>query len=124
VTLFNPATDREHRCLPPAGVPVDFKERAAPHLWLWDVKSAGGRLVSVGSDWNVGVVTGSGKAIQDAVKEMYRCVDEFSFVGAYYRPRFDYLSLDYPTSIVNRLNYGLQRGLYQLPFNVPVGDLI
>ena len=75
------------------------------------------------SCWQI-TVTGSGKAIQDAVKEMYRCVDDFSFVGAYYRPRFDYLSLDYPTSIVNRLNYGLQRGLYQLPFNVPVGDLI
>jgi hypothetical protein len=54
---------------------------------------------------------------------MYRHVDDFSFVGMYYRPKFDYLSLDYPTSIINRLNYGLERGLYQLPFKVKVGDL-
>src|SRR6185436_20764581 len=104
-------------CLPPAGAPIEFKDRAAGNLWLWDVKREGGKLVSVGSDWNLAVVTGKGRSIEEAVKEMYRSVDDFSFVGAYYRPKFDYLSLDYPTSIINRLNYGLQRGLYQLPFN-------
>jgi hypothetical protein len=123
VTLFNPATDREHQGHPPAGMPIDFKKNVEPNLWLWDVKRERGRLVSAGDDANLAVVTGSGPSIEAAVGQMYRAVDDFSFVGAYYRPKFDYLSMDYPTSIVNRLNYGLERGLYQLPFKVKVGDL-
>jgi len=54
---------------------------------------------------------------------MYKNVEGFSFVGAYYRPKDDYVSLDYSTSIINRLNYGLERGLYRLPFAVKVGDI-
>ena len=79
--------------------------------------------MTVGSDWNLAVITGSGKSIDEAVGKMYRNVDGFAFVGAYYRSKDDYLSLDYPTSIINRLNYGLERGLYRLPFNVKVGEI-
>jgi len=123
VTLFNPAVDREHPGHPPASVPIDFKPHVAGQLWLWDAKDEDGRLVSAGDDENLGVMTGTGSSIEAAVGQMYRCVDDFSFVGVYYRPKFDYLSMDYPTSIVNRVNYGLERGLYQLPFKVKVGDL-
>jgi hypothetical protein len=123
VSLFNPATDRHFGCHPPAGAPIEYKPRVAEQLWLWDVKREEGRLVSAGEDWNLGVITGTGKSIEEAVQRMYRGVDDFSFVGVYYRPKFDYVSLDYTTSIVNRLNYGLERGLYQLPFDVKVGHL-
>ena len=123
VTLFNPAVDRDARCHPPSSVPIEFKSQVAASLWLWDAKLEGGRLVGVGDDENLGVMTGAGTSIEAAVGQMYRCVDDFSFVGVYYRPKFDYLSMDYPTSIVNRVNYGLERGLYQLPFKVKVGDL-
>lgn len=123
VTLFNPAMDREHHCHPPASVPIEYKKRVEGGLWLWDVKQEANRLVSAGDDDNLGVITGTGTSIEAAVGQMYRNVDDFSFVGVYYRPKFDYLSMDYPTSIVNRLNYGLERGLYQLPFKVKVGDL-
>ena len=123
VTLFNPATDRDHHCHPPASVPIEYKAKVAGGLWLWDVKLEKNRLVSAGDDDNLGVITGSGTSIESAVNQMYRNVDDFSFVGVYYRPKFDYLSMDYPTSIVNRLNYGLERGLYQIPFKVKVGDL-
>jgi hypothetical protein len=54
---------------------------------------------------------------------MYKSVDGFSFAGAYYRPKSDFLSLDYPTSILNRVNYGLEKKLYQLPFNVRIADI-
>jgi hypothetical protein len=123
VTLFNPAMDREHPGHTPEGTPIEFKKSVGPNLWLWDVKGEHGRLVSAGDDENLGVITGSGSSIEAAVGHMYRAVDDFSFVGVYYRPKFDYLSMDYATSIVNRLNYGLERGLYQLPFRVKVGDL-
>jgi len=123
VTLFNPSIDPDRPGRPPDAVPIEYKKRVEPGLWLWDVKLQRGRLVTAGDDWNLGVITGAGTSIEAAVGQMYRNVDDFSFVGVYYRPKFDYLSMDYPTSIVNRLNYGLERGLYQLPFKVKVGDL-
>jgi hypothetical protein len=123
VTLFNPAVDPDHPGHPPEAAPIEYKKRVEAGLWLWDVKQDRRRLVTAGDDGNLGVITGAGNSIEAAVGQMYRSVDDFSFVGVYYRPKFDYLSLDYPTSIVNRLNYGLERGLYQLPFKVKVGDL-
>lgn len=105
-------------------ITVDFRPEIEKDLWLWDVrKNQRGKLVTVGSDWNLAVITGAGKSIDEAVGKMYRNVDGFAFVGVYYRSKDDYLSLDYPSSIINRLNYGLQRGLYRLPFDVKVGEI-
>lgn len=105
-------------------IAIDYRGEIEKDLWLWDAKkNSRGKLVTVGYDWNLAVITGAGKSIDEAVSKMYRNVDGFAFVGAYYRSKDDYLSLDYPTSIINRLNYGLERGLYRLPFNVKVGDI-
>lgn len=103
---------------------IEFKPEIEKDLWLWDVKkNTRGNLVTVGQDWNLAVITGAGKSIDEAISRLYRNVDGLSFVGAYYRPKDDFVSLDYPTSILNRLNYGVERGLYQLPFNVTVGEI-
>lgn len=105
-------------------ISVDFRPEIEKDLWLWDVrKNQRGKFVTVGFDWNLAVITGSGKSIDEAVRTMYRNVDGFAFVGAYYRSKNDFLSLDYLTSIINRLNYGLERGLYRLPFDVKVGEI-
>lgn len=104
---------------------IDYKPEIEKDLWLWDVKkNSRGKLTNIGIDWNLAVITGSGKSVDEAVNKMYRNVDGFSFVGAYYRSKDDYLSLDYSSSILNRLNYGLERGLYSLPFDVKVGSPI
>ena len=102
---------------------VDYKPEIEQNLWLWDVRREGNRLVTVGDDWNLGVISGAGDSIDQAVNSMYKSVDGFSFAGAYYRPKSDFLSLDYPTSILNRVNYGLEKKLYQLPFNVRVAHI-
>lgn len=105
-------------------ITIDYRPEIEKDLWLWDVrKNQRGKLVTVGFDWNLAVITGAGKSIDEAVGKMYRNVDGFAFVGAYYRSKDDYLSLDYTTSIINRLNYGLERGLYRLPFDVKVGEI-
>lgn len=105
-------------------ISVDFRPEIEKDLWLWDVrKNQRGKFVTVGFDWNLAVITGAGKSIDEAVRTMYRNVDGFAFVGAYYRSKNDFLSLDYLTSIINRLNYGLERGLYRLPFDVKVGEI-
>ena len=107
-----------------ANISVEYRSEIEKDLWLWDVrKNQRGKFVTVGSDWNLAIITGAGRSIDEAVGKMYRNVDGFAFVGAYYRSKDDYLSLDYPTSIINRLNYGLERGLYRLPFDVKVGEI-
>jgi hypothetical protein len=122
VRIFNLNRDESEKVS--ANITVDYRKEIEKNLWLWDVrKNLRGKLVTVGSDWNLAVITGSGKSIDEAVGKMYHSVEGFAFVGAYYRSKDDYLSLDYSTSIINRLNYGLERGLYRLPFNVKVGQL-
>ncbi len=104
------------------GLTVDFSPEVEKDIWLWDVKRKGKKLVNTGYGDAIAAITGSGKSIEEAVNKMYRNLEKFSFVEAYYRPKADYLSHGYPTSILNRLNYGMERGLYQIPFNVKVGD--
>ena len=106
------------------GLTVEFSPEVEKDIWLWDVKKKGNKLINVGYGDSVACVTGSGKSVEEAVNKMYRNLEKFSFLGAYYRPKQDYLSLSYSTSILNRLNYGMERGLYQIPFNVKVGDIL
>jgi phosphoribosylamine-glycine ligase len=123
VRIFNLNRDEETEQVAD-NMTVDYRPEIEKDLWLWDVrKNQRGKLVTVGSDWNLAVITGAGKSIDEAVAKMYKNVDSFAFVGAYYRSKDDYLSLNYSTSIINRLNYGLERGLYRLPFNVKVGEI-
>lgn len=123
VRLFNLNRDEDTEQVA-ADMTVGYRSEIEKDLWLWDIrKNQRGKLVTVGSDWNLAVITGAGKSIDEAVGKMYRNVDSFAFVGVYYRSKDDYLSLDYSTSIINRLNYGLERGLYRLPFDVKVGEI-
>lgn len=123
VRLFNLNRDEESEQVS-ANITVDYRAEIEKDLWLWDVrKNQRGKMVTVGSDWNLAVITGAGKSIDEAVAKMYKNVDGFAFVGAYYRSKDDYLSLDYQNSIINRLNYGLEKGLYRLPFDVKVGQI-
>lgn len=124
VRMFNPDTDDEqYGGLPPKDVLIEYKPYIEKDLWLWDSYKKDQNMLTPGYSMFVAVITGSGKSIDEAVNRMYNNVDNFSFLGCYWRPKFDYVSLDYPTSIPNRLNYGLDRGLYQLPFNVKIGEL-
>ncbi len=123
VRLFNLSRDEDTEQVS-ADIAIDYRPDIEKDLWLWDVRrNQRGKLVTVGVDWNLAVITGAGRSIEEAVGKMYRNVDGFAYVGAYYRSKDDYLSLDYPTSIINRLNYGMDRGLYRLPFDVKVGEI-
>lgn len=123
VRLFNLNRDEDTEQVAD-NMSIDYRPEIEKDLWLWDVrKNQRGRFVTVGSDWNLAIITGAGKSIDEAVRKMYRNVDSFAFVGVYYRSKDDFLSHDYPTSIINRLNYGLDHGLYRLPFDVKVGEI-
>jgi hypothetical protein len=49
-------------------------------------------------------MTGSSDTLESAVNKMYRGLDKFHFERLYLRPSFDFMSRDYPTSILNRLD--------------------
>lgn len=123
VRIFNLHRDNDTQQIL-GGLTVDFAPEIEKDVWLWDVKKKGKKLINIGYGDCIAVITGSGKSMEEAVSKMYRNLDKFSFMGAYYRPKADYLSLGYPTSILNRLNYGMDRGLYQIPFNVKIGDIL
>lgn len=95
---------------------VIIQDSANKDIWLWDVSRHEEHYENVGFDKNLAVITAVGNSVEEAVNRLYRNADAFAFEGAYYRPKFDYISKDYPTSILNRLNYGLQRNLYKVGF--------
>lgn len=114
VRLFNLYQDEAGRTT--AGGRILYDKKIESDLWLWDVQKRDDELVAIGMDKNLAVMTAANNSVTDAINKVYRNIDLFSFEGAYYRPKFDYLSTDYPTAILNRLNYGLERGLYKMPF--------
>lgn len=99
-----------------SGLPIQFKKGAEDELWLTDVRQTGKNVVNVGLKSTLGVATGSGHSLRDAARRAHKAIDNFSFEGVYYRPQFDLLSRKYPTSIVNRIEYGLRRGFYKIGF--------
>ena len=98
---------------------INYKPEIEKDVWLWDVrKNERNNIVTIGTDWSLAVITGAGKSIPQAVNRLYRNVENFAIVGSYHRPKDDYLSMDYTSSIINRINYGLERGLFHIPFNL------
>lgn len=44
-------------------------------------KNGGNRLATAGTDWNLAVLTGAGKSIDEAVTKLYENVDGFSLLA-------------------------------------------
>ncbi len=119
VTLFNLYRDpTERRVL--AGASIDFTAESAKDIWPYDIykKTKNDKIRIAGTDWHLSPITGSGGTIDEAVRHLYHNVESFALAGVYYRPKSDYLSMDYATSIMNRLRYGLQKKFYEIPFPV------
>jgi phosphoribosylamine-glycine ligase len=69
--------------------------------WLYEVRKDGDKLVSVGDCWDLGVITGRGNTISEAVDNVYENYETLSFKEKYCRTKADFLA-DYPTSIIHR----------------------
>lgn len=69
--------------------------------WLYEVKKKDDALISVGDCWDLGVVTGRGNTIEEAVSNVYTNYDTLNFKEKYARTQEDFLA-DYPTSIMRR----------------------
>lgn len=82
---------------------IFWDESIENNLFLYRVKEDDDRMVSVGGLDLIGAATGAGNTVEEAVNKAYDCVEKFHFEKLYYRPKFDFLSKDYKTSILNRV---------------------
>lgn len=78
-------------------------------IWLYDAKMKDDKIVTVGEDWDLAVVTGRGNSILEAVENGYNNYNRLVFKEKYCRTKEDFLA-DYPTSIMRR--YRSTRGIY------------
>lgn len=72
-------------------------------VWIYDAKMKEGKVVTVGEDWDLAVVTGRGNSVVEAVENAYNNYEGLLFKEKYCRTKDDFLA-DYPTSIMRRFN--------------------
>ncbi len=115
ISLFNLLRDNNGNVLKDVSVAV--KKDVEKHIWLYDVykKTKNGNLLTAGYDNILGLATGSGKDIPAIIESMYSYLDGFSMGQVYYRPKFDFTSKEYSSSILNRLEYSLKHKLFTSP---------
>ncbi|RYG22943.1 hypothetical protein EON82_15590 [bacterium] len=117
VTLFNSLRDP---CgLPKEGIPVHCTDDARKTLWLQDVASGPSGLQTAGFAHSIGVATGTARSVEEAADIAYAQLDYIAVESSVHRPKFDYLSREYPTSILNRLHKALEWNLFTVGFEVP-----
>jgi len=116
VRLFNVTSDDTGQ--PPVGTPIILSEQAGTCFWGHDVRLEGKDLTTAGFTEGVGVVTASSTSLEGAIKALYDTTEQIIFDGSMYRPISDYQSREYSTSILRRLDYGIQQGLFLTHFSV------
>lgn len=103
VRLFNIEGDREKTFISKSERIVLWDEKVNDSLFLYRIKKSGDNVVVVGGLDFFGAMTGVGKTAVEAADNVYKNIDLISFERLYYRPKFDFLSTDYQTSLMNRL---------------------
>lgn len=72
------------------------------HTWIFECKEEEEKYICTGCGWDLVVFSGSGGSVEEASAAAYKAVSKFAFEDLFFRPEFDFLSMDYPTSIPNR----------------------
>lgn len=89
-------------------------------IWLYEVKKKDDKMLSVGDCWDLGVVTGRGNDISEAVDNLYDNVTFLTFKEKYFRTKSDFVE-NYPTSIIHRFE-GTNHEWYEAPDYEPSED--
>ena len=88
------------------GQKIVIPDEIKNEIYVYEMKYEN-ELVSTNYSADLAVITASDNDIYKAIKSAYNNVEKFGFDGKGYRN--DMLSIDYPTSILGRYNYYLQR---------------
>jgi len=83
-------------------IAVEYPEQSKNNLFLYRVKKVKNKLVTVGGYSMLGAATGASNMIETAVAKAYEIVDSVNYDTKYFRPKFDFLSMEYKSSILNR----------------------
>lgn len=100
-----------------AGYAIDWLDQISDQLWLYciekkELEGSGEEIFCTnGFEKELGVCTGAGNNPEDAISRAYKCAEGVATTGLYYRPRFDFESRAYFTSIYNRLDFLKSSGL-------------
>lgn len=81
------------------------------NTWIYDMKLKNENPISAGCAWDLAVFTGASNSLELAVDRAYKAEEGFSFSNMIARPKFDFMSKDYPTSIINRYNFVISNKL-------------
>lgn len=91
-------------------------------IWLYDVHDVKGRISSIGYSWDLLVATGAASQLDMAVDRAYDTMKTVAFTGGGYRPKFDFMSQDYPTSLMSRYNENVGKFWYGEKYQGPGVD--
>ena len=117
VRMFQTEPDSKRPDVFQDGYGMDWLDSVSDHLFFYCIRKVDdefdkkGRFVSVGQDKDLGVATGAANTIEAAINMAYKAADGFAMTGVYYRPKFDFMSRAYFTSIPNRLEFLMNSGL-------------
>ncbi len=93
------------------------------NAFMYEIYEKNDKILSLGYCWDIGVATGSGDTIPEAVNDVYEAIEKVSFKELYTKTRHDFLD-SYPTSIIFRFNE-TNGGLYSAPmFEYPNDSLM
>lgn len=89
---------KERRVL--EGVSMNIGDES--NTWPYECKYEEDKYVCTGISWDMVVFSGAWNSVKEAADEAYQALEEFAFEDLYYRPKFDFLSFEYQSSIPSR----------------------
>lgn len=90
---------------------VSWSPEATRYIYPYEIKlkkdeeSDEIKFESTSSSWDLALIAGVSDDLDEAITKCYNNVKLFAFDAKYTRPEFDFRSTEYPTAIMNRLNY-------------------
>ncbi len=91
----------------------EMKWKDETKLYFYEMRIEDGKTVSNSWEWDFAVATGCANELKESVEDCYENIAGLIFEGKYTRPKFDFLSEEYSTSIINRYNKGIELGLFK-----------
>ena len=106
LSLYNIKEDPDFPKMHAQGIPLFWGKEYDSKFVPYQVKQDGNVIVNVDAeDILLGYVSCHGNTIGEAVKDVYEAVEHFSFKEVLYRPKEDFLSVDYPSAVLNRYKF-------------------
>lgn len=115
VRLFQTHPDKHKKGVYQDGYSMNWLPETESDLFFYcirkDEELDDNPFVSVGYKRDLGVAVGASDFMEAAVDQAYEAIKNFAMTGVYFRPKFDFMSRNYFTSIMNRYHWLINSGL-------------